>query len=77
MPKQATTTGEVPHGREYDALRSLSTNSYSLGNLRVAAEEAIAAGQSTVTVDAATLLALCRSEAWAHREVVARANGSN
>ncbi len=43
---------------------------YSLGDLRLAAEHAVAAGDDCVSVDAKALLALCRSEAWAHSAVL-------
>lgn len=46
-----------------------SSEAYSLGDLRIAADKAIEAGSTTATVDARALLALCRSEVWAHGEV--------
>ena len=55
----------------------MSGQSFSLGDLRIAAERAIAAGEVTVSVDAAALLALCRSEDAAWRTVIRRAEAES
>ena len=52
--------------------RETTSRSHSLGDLRTAATQALAAGQSAVEVDAEALLALCGSEAWAHDQLVTR-----
>jgi len=43
---------------------------HSLGDLEKAAHIAAANGEVMVTVNAQALLALCRSEQWAHRQLV-------
>lgn len=51
------------------------TESYSLGDLHIAAQRAIDVGESMVSVDAKALLALCESEIWAHRQMMRLGKG--
>ena len=56
----------VSKATEHDEL----PETHSLGDLRLAAERAVTAGEVLVSVNAKALLALCRSESWAHTTLV-------